>query len=122
MQELDDLKAALIAAGWRVEKNPFQDEFNQANWYAWQPQRPKDWPNCECNDKPPALTLWPSAGTVPNTGQIYSGAEYEVCGELHGRWFKLRSYSYRLNEVIEAAPQATAHLGAAWIAIAKQGA
>lgn len=122
MQELDDLKAALIAAAWRVEKNYMTHDYNLADWYAWRPKLPEGWPDCECNDKPPALMLWPSAGVVPNTGQIYSGAEFEVCGELHGRWFKLRSYSYRLDEVIEAAPQATAHLGAAWIAIAKQGA
>lgn len=120
MQELHDLKDALLAAGWRIERNPFADELNKADWYAWQKSRPATWVNCECNDKPPALTIWPSYARLPDGGEV-SGAEFELCGELHGRWFKLRSYPYRTDEIVGAIEQATRHLGAAWNAIAKEG-
>lgn len=113
---LDELKSELESSGWRVEEKLFPDDSEQCRWYAWNPNRPIDWPDCECNDKPPAVRLHPSL--FERRGSTHSGVQFELCGELHGRWHKLEMYSVRLDEAIEAIPSATAFLGAAWKAIA----
>ena len=116
MTELETLKSELESAGWHVGKKLFHDDSERCHWYAWNPTRPTDWPDCECNDKPPAISLHPSSFEI--NGATHSGVQFELCGELHGRWHKLKMYSVSLDESIEAIPSATAFLGAAWKAIA----
>lgn len=51
MDEIEKLSADLVQAGWRIERNTL-------GWYAWQPKRPDDWPNCQSNDKPPSVCVY----------------------------------------------------------------
>lgn len=114
----EQLRAAMEAAGWRTERNPMRDDYNQCDWYAWLPKRPPEWPDCECNDKPPSLTLWPSFLRLPD-GRAMSGVEFELTGETGGRWLKLRMYSVKPEEALPAVEEAKSLLGAAWIAAAR---
>jgi hypothetical protein len=113
----EQLRAGLEAAGWRIDRDSMRDPMNRCDWYAWMPKRPADWPDCECNDKPPSLVIWPSYLRLPD-GREMAGVEFEVTGESGGRWFKLRMYSVQPNEALAAAEEAVAGLGAAWTAIA----
>ena len=54
MNELEKLRADLVLAGWRIERNSLKNNLNLVDWYAWHPKRPCDWPNCQCNNKPPS--------------------------------------------------------------------
>lgn len=114
-----ELRSCVAAAGWRIERNPLRDEFNECDWYAWQSKRPPDWPDCECNDKPPSMTMWPSFGHLPGARE-FGSVEFEVNGEMGGRWFQLRMYSVKPDEAMRAADEAVTALGAAWKALAAQ--
>lgn len=118
MDEIEKLRADLALAGWRIERNPLNGPVNRVDWYAWHPKRPGDWPNCQSNDKPPSLCIYPYAINLPQQEKTSANVEVEVCGELAGRWYKLRSYSITAGESMEALPSITASLGAAWKAIA----
>ena len=119
LEEIEKLRADLVLAGWRIERNPLNDNLNLADWYAWHPKRPQDWPNCQCNNKQPSLCIYPYALNLPpQQEKIVANVEVEVCGELAGRWYKLRSYSITAGEAMEALPKITESLGAAWKAIA----
>lgn len=114
----DQLRAALEVAGWRVcEANEY--EMNECKWYAWLPKRPATWPDCECNDKPPSVTMRPFFLTI--NGLDHGSVEFGLCGELHGRWHNLTMYSVAPDEAMDAIPEALKYLGAAWCAIAEQG-
>jgi hypothetical protein len=114
MEELEKLRADLVLAGWRIERNSLSDSRNLADWYAWHPKRPDDWPDCQYNNKPPSLCVYPYAFIDPKHAKV----EVEVCGELAGRWYKLRSYGIPAGEAMTALPKAIESLGAAWKAIA----
>lgn len=118
MDEIEKLRADLVLAGWRIERNTLNGPVNRVDWYAWHPKRPDDWPNCQSNDKPPSMCIYPYAFNLPQQEKTFANVEVEVCGELAGRWYKLRSYSITAGEAMEAMPSITASLGAAWKAIA----
>lgn len=114
----DQLRAALEVAGWHFcEANEY--EMNECKWYAWLPKRPATWPDCECNDKPPSVTMRPFFLTI--NGLDHGSVEFGLCGELHGRWHNLTMYSVAPAEAMDAIPEALKYLGAAWCAIAEQG-
>lgn len=115
-EKLATLREELQAAGWRIAHKPISDASDLCEWYAWQPQRPKDWPDCECNDKPPSLTLHPFLFQMRE--HLHGGAEISLCGEMHGQWYDLKLDSVRLEDAIATVPTAKRSLGAAWIAIA----
>lgn len=120
MDEIEKLRADLVMAGWRIERNNLQYKMiSRVDWYAWQPKRPEDWPNCQSNDKPPLVCIYPYAVNLPHQEKAFANVEVEVCGELAGRWYKLRAYSITAGEAMEALPSITASLGAAWKAIAE---
>lgn len=118
MDEIEKLRADLVLAGWRIERNNLNDRMNLVDWYAWHPKRPDDWPNCQSNDKPPSMCIYPYAFNLPQQEKTFANVEVEVCGELAGRWYKLRSYSITAGEAMAALPKITESLGAAWKAIA----
>lgn len=113
---IEELKAELKTAGWRFAKKPMLSPLDRCDWYAWMPKRPADWPDCDCNDKPPSLTLHPSC--IEINDRLHTSVEFDLCGEKHGRWHALKVYPINLDEAIDAIPKATQHLGAAWKAIA----
>lgn len=117
-ETIEELKSELKDAGWRIDKKPTRSHMDRCDWYAWQPKRPDEWPDCDCNDKPPSLTLQPSCIEVND--RLHTSVEFDLCGEKHGRWHALKVYSIKLDEAMDAIPKATAHLGAAWKAIAAQ--
>lgn len=115
-----ELREALVEAGWRFAKQvQSPGSLNQCDWYAWLPERPSDWPDCECNDKPPSFCIEPSVYNL--TGRLHASSEFQLRGEMHGQWYDLRMYSVPLDETMQAIPTALAHLGAAWRAIAATG-
>ena len=116
----DELKEALTAAGWRFGRKMFGlDHGEQCDWYAWMPQKmlPSHWPNCECNDKPPTLTITPNFFRI--NGHEGSSVDFEICGELHGEWHKLQIYNIKAADAMANIPKALALLGSAWCAIAE---
>ena len=120
MNELEKLRADLVMAGWRIERNSLKNNLNLVDWYAWHPKRPGDWPNCQCNNKPPSLCIYPYAFNLPQQEKTLANVEFEMCGELAGRGYKLRAYSVPASEALDALPKITESLGAAWKAIAAQ--
>lgn len=112
---LADLHRSLEHAGWRFGSKPY-NAMDRCSWYAWLPQRPKDWPDCECNDKPPSFTLTPYL--FETKGNVHASAEFRLCGEMGGKWFDLKLYSVRLQDALGEIPKAIEALGAAWKAIA----
>lgn len=119
MEEIEKLRADLVLAGWRIERNSLNGRMNLVDWYAWHPKRPDDWPNCQCNNKPPSLCIYPYVFNLPQLEKTFANVEVEVCGEQAGRWYKLRSYSITAGEAIEVLPKITESLGAAWKAIVR---
>ena len=116
----EELRDRLQALGWRISKNQLRAEYNEANWYAWLPDRAElSLPHCECNDKPPSFCIEPSVYNL--TGRLHASSEFQLRGEMHGQWYDLRMYSVPLDETMQAIPTALAHLGAAWRAIAATG-
>ena len=120
---LDDFRAALEAAGWVINRNSVAEEWNGCNWYAWQRQR-IDGPDCECNDKPPGLMVWPHVFSAEfvrrhNVPSNNGSVELELCGELGGNWLKFRAYSLTPAEFFDSLPLASRQLSAAWRAAAE---
>lgn len=60
---LDDFRAALEAAGWRIARNNLgAGQWNECNWYAW--RRDDITPDCASNEKAPSLCVWPYASRI----------------------------------------------------------
>lgn len=116
-EHLENLRASLKAAGWRIAKKVMYESLDQCDWYAWQPKRPSDWPDCECNNKPPSLTLTPALLAVD--GRTHGSATFSVCGEMGGKWYDLKLYAVPISEAGQTVGRATRSLGAAWQAIAQ---
>ena len=110
----DDIKAA----SWRIAKKPMYDSIDRCEWYAWLAKRPSDWPDCECNDKPPSMTMTPSVLEIH--GGAHGSVTFALCGQMGGQWYDLKLYAVALDEAMQTAEKATRILGAAWQAIAQQ--
>jgi hypothetical protein len=119
---LDDFRAQLEAAGWRIGRDSLKAAGNVCNWYAWK-RGGIDGPDCECNDKPPSLMVWPhlfdgawaDAHNVKNTGSV----TLEICGERGGQWLKFHVYSLTPAVFFDRLALASAQLTAAWRAAAE---
>ena len=123
---LDEFRAALHDAGWNISGNNMAAKHNGCNWYAWQRQR-IDGPDCECNDKPPGLIVWPHVfsdefrrkhDNLPKNG---GSVEIELTGERAGLWLKFRVYSITPAEFFDRLPLASRQLVAAWRSAAAEG-
>jgi hypothetical protein len=111
MMKVAELKEALKAAGWHVDLAVWRDG---VPWYAW--RRLDGATDCTSNEKPPSLILQPYE--IEMNGTRYYSVEFDVCGEAGGRWLKLKAYSVPIAEALQAIPQCTALLRAAWNAAA----
>ena len=110
----EDLRTALKAAGWRIAKNHLNDGTNEADWYAWKPDRTSA-RECICNDKPPSVTVNPYQFDMH--GHTHSSAELRMVGEMpNGRWVDFKVYSIPMDEVMCSLPGALNELEAAWVA------
>lgn len=110
----EDLKTALKAAGWRIAASPVRDATNDADWYAWKPDRTSG-RECICNDKPPSITVTPYQFDMHGT--THASAEIRLVGEMpNGQWVDFRAYSIPMAEVMDALPGALKALEAAWVA------
>lgn len=114
---LDDFRAALEAAGWKISRNHLgAGQWNECNWYAW--RRDDITPDCACNEKAPSLCVWPDASRID--GRLHSSATLEICG-LAGTddWLKLQVYTITPADFFERYPKARNRLAAAWHAAAE---
>ena len=110
----EDLKATLETAGWRIAKNHLNDGTNEAEWYAWQPDRTSA-RECVCNDKPPSATVNPYQFDMH--GNTHASAEIRLVGEMpNGQWIDFKVYSVPMHEVMDVLPGALKALEAAWVA------
>lgn len=107
----DELKAALIADGWKIEKN--HNPNSGVDWHAY--RRFDDWPDCECNDKPPALCIEP--WWIDEHGGYVN---FRVVGKVGDNWVDLCVYSVRMDDCMATIPYARKVLGAAWRADVSQ--
>ena len=107
------LQEYLKSAGWRIDKKPMQDQMDKCDWYAWQPKCPDDWPDCECNDKPPSLVITPTVFDVPGS------VTFSLRGQMGGQWYCLKMYSVPMDDAMQTIGKATSGLGAAWKVIAQ---
>lgn len=112
----EELRDRLQELGWRIAKNNVRKEYNEADWYAWQANRHDvDWPDCECNDKPPSIIIEPHQFQIGE--HEVSSVEFIVTGEAGGNWYNLRLYSVPFHDVEAKIGTAIKTLGAAWGAV-----
>ena len=107
-----DLKAALLALGWRTSKAIIT---TGVDWYAWLPSelRPK-WRDCTSNDRPPSFCIEPHH-YIFDSGEEHGSVEFRLCGEVPGgHLLDLKLYSVDMKDCIETIPAAVALLGAGW--------
>ena len=114
---LDDFRAALHAAGWRISRNHLgAGQWNECNWYAW--RRDHITPDCASNEKAPSLCVWPYASRID--GRQHSGATLEICGRAgDDDWLKLQVYTLTPAEFFDRYTVARDRLAAAWKAAAE---
>lgn len=106
---LDELKLWLESEGFTVGKNHLNFEMNNVGWYAW---RRIEGTDCECNDKPPSLVIWPYS--MVNYGETFESVEIEITGERKGVWWKLKAYAIQAKELKEKLPMIENTLVYAW--------
>ncbi len=114
---LDDFRAALEAAGWRIARNNLgAGQWNECNWYAW--WRDDITPDCASNEKAPSLCVWPYASRID--GRQHTGATLEICGRAGADdWLKLQVYTLTPAEFFDRYAVARDRLAAAWKAAAE---
>ena len=112
----EELRDRLQALGWRISKNQLRAEYNEANWYAWLPDRAElSLPHCECNDKPPSIVIEPFQFNM-GASEARS-VEFKITGEAGGNWYTLTMYSVPFTEAEAKIRTAIRGLGAAWSAV-----
>lgn len=112
---LDDLRAALVADGWRISSNGLASEFNLCNWIACRTDD-LDLPLCECNDKPPQFCLKPHHMRLD--GHESRSVSVYLVAESGGQWFDLCAYGIKADEALQKLPGILPKLAAAWRAVA----
>ena len=114
---LDEFRAELEAAGWRVSLNSLAGHQNICNWYAWDVNRADITPDCACNDKPPSLVVYPYDGWIRS--HRLDSLEAVITGETQtGEWLSLKAYSIKPDQFAEKYPITRSRLIAAWHAAA----
>lgn len=68
-------------------------------------------PECECNEKVPELLVHTY---FPVDKDSRMRVEFDVCGEVNGRWLKLMIYSINMDEVEEVLPGISRAMEAMW--------
>lgn len=108
----EQLKEALLLAGWRFGLQPFRTA--SVDWYAWMPRELRETvSHCVCNDRPPSFCLEPFS--IELDGVTHSSVTFRLCGELpNGQWVDLRAYSVQMEDAMKTISPAKAVLFAAW--------
>lgn len=113
---LDELRADLEAAGWRIYRTG-TDSVNVCNWYAVEPTLKAARPDCACNDKPPVVIVQP---------YLYEPMNHRACDvELRGQlpntkdWVSFRVYGIDPASVLSTYPTYYRILASAWEAAAE---
>lgn len=112
----ENLQAEFKSRGWKISFEIYRRDGNILDWHAY--TRFDDWPDCECNDKPPPLMCRPFLMMLG--GKPYASVEFSVCGEAGGSWHDLKVYSVPMDHAIERLDAVTKSLGAAWRAVSVQ--
>lgn len=105
----EEIKVWLESEGFTIGRDNMKSEMNTVDWYAW---RRIDGIDCECNDKPPSLVIWPYR--YNHSGQIFEPAEIEIIGKRKGVWWKLKAYAIQAEDVKEKLPMIEKNLVHAW--------
>ena len=93
---MHDLKQWLIDKGFKSYNNHLKSEYNMVDWYA--ARRTNSKRDCECNNRPVNLVVWPCSMRIPD-GAIHESTSIEVTGEYNGLWYKLEAYSLSVDEL-----------------------
>lgn len=109
------LRAQLEQAGFTIYPNHKVQNINDAKWVAV--QRLDGLPDCECNDKPPSLFVYPFFYHL--NGAETRGVEFEVNAKMAGRWYKLTLHEINADDCMDTIERARRDLSAAWGAIAE---
>ena len=107
----NELKTELIGLGWIAENDALAGG-RTPSWYAWRRIQTTD---CECNDKPPSLCLFP--WEWDRAGNTSRSCELNITGERGGAWFSLKAYCISMDTAIENLPAIEGALIRAWEAI-----
>jgi hypothetical protein len=108
---MEQLREWLEQKGFFFAKNPFHDETNSCDWYAWRrsklPAR-----DCDCNGPKIQIVLIPYSYNY--NGQQRESIEIDVTGEHNGVWYKLQAYSLTPAELIARLDEIETKLVKAW--------
>ena len=112
---LDDLKEALIAAGFRIGQDALRVH-RGVSWYAW--RTTTDVPDCATNEKTPSLIVWPCAAPEGFPSYGYGDSvEFEICADAgDDTWVKLIVYTVKAEDAMRQLPKVERVLCAAWTA------
>jgi hypothetical protein len=106
----DQLKATFQSLGWNIGVPLSKD--TGVSWTAY--KRITNAPDCQCNDKPPNVTVTPY--NIVFDTNIFHSVEFQLTGELpNGMWFKTEIYGIKYEDVITKLDEIVAILARAWI-------
>lgn len=112
----DELRAALLADGWRIETHGYEWKNTGVAWWAYKTF--EGFPDCTSNEKPPHVAIIP--WEVTSSDHVFRTVQFDVAGEVRDRWVQFQVYSVQMDEAIEALPRAVNILRSAWNAAATQ--
>lgn len=105
----EQLKTALADQGFSFGVDHLRN--TGIDWYAW--RRLTNVPDCQCNDKPPSLVIYPYHVRLQD--RDWFSVEIEVTGQIHDeRWIKAKLYSVPMDEAIAHLPHAERVLSVVW--------
>lgn len=116
----DSLRGWLTAQGFRVALDDLSHKDNECNWYAYRNSRSPA-RDCECNyGKPMQIVVHPwriAAGNGVLRACGLESVEIDVTGEVEGRWYQLRCYGIKHDELMTRLHEIEEALIAAWNAL-----
>lgn len=108
------LKIALQALGWQVQKNPMASPGNLCTWDAFPPRAFRDTPSfCTCNNIPPGFMLQPYSFEM--NGKVHSSVTFSLFGQIpNERWVDFKVYSVDMKDALQEIGPARDLLFASW--------
>lgn len=112
----DELRVALKADDWRIEKHGYEWKRTGVDWWAWKVF--DGFPDCTGNEKPPHVAIIPWVLTSQDH-KLFS-VQIEVSGEVGGnQWVQFQAYGIPMVKALTALPRTVDILRAAWSAAAE---
>ncbi|HEX2882781.1 MAG TPA: hypothetical protein VHO25_24850 [Polyangiaceae bacterium] len=112
----DQLRAALQADGWRIEKHGYEWKKTGVDWWAWKVF--DGFPDCTSNEKPPHVAIIP--WVLTSQDHKFSSVQIQVSGEVGGnQWVQFQAYSISMGQAQTVLPRTVDTPRAAWSAAAK---